>query len=254
MPLHHQSLAAPGDRSYYERKLIRKKLSFSLNIGPLSTGLTGPFPRKRTSHTTLNLPTLTRFDGQRKAPVNQLQVNHPGGDLPNPPPKMPYLPTLNAFLHSASLLLTAYPTARITTKYSLPRGPKEPPAPAATEADSSGVQREKKEPSATLTVKVFHPATGICLKYATDKSQEVGRLITSLGRLARGEAIEAPTAATGAGEDAADKMDVDSGPAVAVKQEDAVAAGKPVGQQQQGQAQGQSGGGGGGKKKKKGKR
>ena len=173
---------------------------------------------------------------------------------------MPYLPTLNAFLHSASLLLAAYPTARITTKYSLPTGSKEQPAaPAATTETESGAQRERKEPSATLTVKVFHPATGICLKYATDKAQEVGRLITSLGRLARGEAIEVPATATaaaaaaGQAEDAADKMDVDAGPAIAVKQEDAVAAGKPVGHQQ-GQAQGQSGGGGGGKKKKKGKR
>lgn len=172
---------------------------------------------------------------------------------------MPYLPTLNAFLHSASLLLAAYPTARITTKYSLPTGPKEQPA--NTTETENGATRERKEPSATLTVKVFHPATGICLKYQTDKAQEVGRLITSLGRLARGEAIEAPPAATAAGgqaEDAAEKMDVDAGPAVAVRQEDAVAAGKPVGQQQQqqqqGQAQGQSSGGGGGKKKKKGKR
>lgn len=170
---------------------------------------------------------------------------------------MPYLPTLNAFLHSASLLLTAYPTARITTKYSLPRGQKEQPAaPAATTDGENGTQREKKEPSATLTVKVFHPSTGICLKYETDKAQEVGRLITSLGRLARGEAIEVPSStAAGAGGEAADKMDVDAGPAVAVKQEDAVAAGKPAGQQQQQQqGQGQSGGGGGGKKKKKGKK
>lgn len=179
---------------------------------------------------------------------------------------MPYLPTLNAFLHSASLLLAAYPTARITTKYSLPRGggsKEAAAAPAATNNTDTetNAPREKKEPSATLTVKVFHAATGICLKYTTDKAQEVGRLITSLGRLARGEVIEVPAVAAGGavgavGEDAADKMDVDAGPAVAVKQQDAVAAGKPVGQQQQqqqGQAQGQSGGGGG-KKKKKGKR
>lgn len=168
---------------------------------------------------------------------------------------MPYLPTLNAFLHSASLLLTAYPTARITTKYSLPRASKEQPTAPATTTDAAdnGTQREKKEPSATLTVKVFHPATGICLKYETDKAQEVGRLITSLGRLARGEAIEVPSTVAGVGGDAADKMDVDAGPASAVKQEDAVAAGKPVGLQQQ-QQQGQSGGGGGGKKKKKGKK
>ena len=81
----------------------------------------------------------------------------------------------------------------------------------------------------------------------------MGRLFTSLGRLARGEAIEDPAAAgaSAGAEDAAaqDRMDVDGG---AVKVEDAVVTGKPVaGQQQQ-----QQGGGGGGKggKKKKGKR
>ncbi|ETN44801.1 uncharacterized protein HMPREF1541_09676 [Cyphellophora europaea CBS 101466] len=170
---------------------------------------------------------------------------------------MPDLPTLNAFLSSASLLLSAYPSARITTKYSLPRAPKNAsskPTKQSSEAASTNVDGEqaphqKKEPSATLTCKVYHAPSGICLKYKTDKAQEVGRLITSLGKLGRGEAIEVSSAAAGA-EMEGEKMDVDSGPSVAVKEEDAVVTGKPVAQQ----AAGGSVGGGGGKKKKKGKR
>ena len=77
--------------------------------------------------------------------------------------------------------------------------------------------------------------------------------MTSLGRLARGEAIEVPTTATGAaagdGVGGGEKMEVDSGAQLAVKEADAVVSGTPSGQQGGGGA-----GGGGGKKKKKGKR
>ena len=109
-------------------------------------------------------------------------------------------------------------------------------------------------------MKVFHPQTGICLKYSTDKAQEVGRLITSLGRLARGEKIDLPSSGVAGGAEGAeaDKMEVDSGPQVAVKDGDAVVTGKPSGgapQQPPAKQAGGGGGGGGGKKKKgKGKR
>lgn len=180
---------------------------------------------------------------------------------------MPYLPSLNAFLHSASQLLAAYPTARITTKYSLPKlssSTATKDAPPAADTAETNPSAPTKTLAATLTAKIYHPQTGICLKYSTDKAQEVGRLFTSLGKLARGEAIDLPSAtAAGSGlaaagaEDGADKMDVDSGGVSAVKVEDGVVTGKPVaGQSQQGQqGQQQQGGGGGGKgKKKKGKR
>lgn len=39
--------------------------------------------------------------------------------------------------------------------------------------------------SATFELKAFDDATGTCLKYETDKAAEVGRLVGSLGRLAR---------------------------------------------------------------------
>lgn len=76
--------------------------------------------------------------------------------------------------------------------------------------------------------------------------------MNGLGRLARGEEIEMSTGGVGAG---ADKMEVDGGAQVAVKEDD-TAVGRPsAAQTQQGAVQGGggAGGGGGGKKKKKGK-
>lgn len=109
---------------------------------------------------------------------------------------MPYLPDLNSYLHQSSLLIQAYPTARLSTKYSLP------PKKATSTPDPT---TEKRTPAATLTSKTFHPESGICLKYQTDKAAEVGRLVTGLGKLAKREIIEMPVAAPVGG----DKMDVD---------------------------------------------
>ena len=183
---------------------------------------------------------------------------------------MPYLADLNTFLHNSSLLIQAYPDSRITTKYSLPRKPNaksksqtpskrsqkaasasEPPDGSATDGQTRQQQREKKEPSATLTLKTFHADSGICLKYRTDKAQEVGRLMAGLGRLAKAEIVEIPSA-TAAGQVDGDAMDVESGPVVAPKAEDKVVTATPAAQQTQGQQGGSSGGGG--KKKKKGKK
>jgi hypothetical protein len=194
-------------------------------------------------------------------------------------PSMPAALSLNAFLYNASLLLEAYPTSRISTKYSQPRLPNPrsqaqqqkaatagTPSPAATSnnvtttaaaEETKKQQRERKEPSATLTVKVYHAQSGICLKYSTDKSQEVGRLITSLGRLARGEKFDKPTAAPAAGgADGGDqdKMDVDSGPQVVPKDGDSVVVGKPSSQATQQQQQGGGEKKGRGRPKGKGKR
>jgi Signal recognition particle 9 kDa protein (SRP9) len=136
---------------------------------------------------------------------------------------MPYLPDLNSYLHQSSLLLQAYPnTTRITTKYSLPRKAKAKPANdgSATEADkprngaeSKKDNRERPPAAASLTFKTFETTSGICLKYQTKKSAEVGRLMTGLGRLAIGDIIEPPsetTAGPGTGEAKHDAMEVDS--------------------------------------------
>jgi Signal recognition particle 9 kDa protein (SRP9) len=116
--------------------------------------------------------------------------------------KMPYLPNVNSYLHQSSLLLQAYPTTtRITTKYSLPQkkktepvreGSEAQPATSSHAAESRKVTREQQPPAATLTFKTFETTAGICLKYETNKSAEVGRLMTGLGRLAKGEMIEEP--------------------------------------------------------------
>lgn len=137
---------------------------------------------------------------------------------------MPYLPNVNAYLHQSSLLLQAYPdTTRITTKYSLPRKRKsEPAAVASTEkpdASSDGTEsrkpvREQQSPAATLTFKTFETIAGICLKYQTNKSAEVGRLMTGLGRLASGQIIEEPSLPAAGGEykapEAEQMMDIET--------------------------------------------
>ncbi|EXJ55786.1 hypothetical protein A1O7_08716 [Cladophialophora yegresii CBS 114405] len=186
---------------------------------------------------------------------------------------MPYFSDLNIYLHQSSLLIQAYPTTRITTKYSLPRKPnakakskskpnldrsKDTAASAndsAPETSSHTQAQPKRDPSATLTLKTYHPESGICLKYRTDKAAEVGRLLTGLGRLARGETIEPPSAASAAAtatattDGDADKMDIDGG--AVLKMEDKVATAPPVAVTQQA---GGGGGGGGKAKKKKGKK
>lgn len=171
---------------------------------------------------------------------------------------MTYFRDLNTYLHQSSLLIQAYPKdTRITTKYSQPRKPK--PA-KSTQTDTNGestkTRREQREPSATLTLKTYHPESGICLKYKTDKAPEVGRLMAGLGRFAKGEIIDLPSGdadttgagiAIGGGEALSnggpaqgDKMEVDSAPAAELK----TATQMTQGQQQSG----------GGKKKKKNKK
>lgn len=154
---------------------------------------------------------------------------------------MPYLLDLNSYLHQSSLLIQAYPTTRISTKYSLPskKAKSKPPTENGTDPTS-----EKRTPAATLTLKTFHPESGICLKYKTDKAAEVGRLVTGLGRLTKGEVIAMPAVAPVGGE----KMDIDgteeTPEPVPAKVEEVKA--QP--------AQSGAGGGGGKGKKKKGKK
>lgn len=169
---------------------------------------------------------------------------------------MSYFTDLNTYLHRSSQLIQAYPSTRITTKYSLPKKPsakareKKDGTASTTPADSAGAAptQPKREPSAILTLKTFHPDSGICLKYKTDKAAEVGRLLAGLGRLAKGELIELPTTTTTTTTIAvndADKMDIDSG-VVATEPEAKVVVAPP--------AATQTAGGGGKGKKKKGKK
>ena len=182
---------------------------------------------------------------------------------------MPYFTDQHTFLHQSSLLIQAYPSTRTTTKYSLPRKPntkakskpkesREEDRSGATDATSKQAQ-PKRERSAQLTLKTFHPESGICLKYRTDKAAEVGRLLNGLGRLAKGEVIEMPTAAAAAaaasfGADG-DRMDVDGGAGVGTaKVEEKTVTAAPAATQTQGTAGSTAGGGGGKGKKKKGKK
>ncbi|KAJ6184610.1 hypothetical protein N7519_005911 [Penicillium mononematosum] len=172
---------------------------------------------------------------------------------------MPYLPTSQAYLEQSAQLLQAYPdTTRIVTKYNFPtnrRGnlkrahksqvrkdaAKPTDAPSTTPAPPSAA-------TATLTLKTFNPTTGICLHYRTNKAQEVGRLITSLGKLAAGADVAGlglSAAVPAAGAD----VEMTDAPAPAPAEEIAPVAGKA-----QGQAQGQGQSAKGKKKGGKGKR
>ncbi|PGH36910.1 hypothetical protein GX50_00144 [[Emmonsia] crescens] len=174
---------------------------------------------------------------------------------------MPYLSTSQEYLEQSALLLQAYPdTTRITTKYSYPSSKKSTTAPSSqptttkskpstTETPTTSAQTQSQSQSqtqsqtptpATLTLKTFHPTSGICLKYRTNKAAEVGRLIVGLGKLASGAPVVETTAAAGT---AGDTEMVDA-PTPAAP---ASAPGPGAG------AGGKGPSGGGGKSKKKGK-
>lgn len=83
----------------------------------------------------------------------------------------------------ANSLTISYQT-RITTKYKILSPPKlrKEGAPNGDAAPATAPQYTTR---ATLTLKTYDPASGVCLKYRTDKGAEVGRLIATLGRLGR---------------------------------------------------------------------
>ena len=56
------------------------------------------------------------------------------------------------------------------------------PQPASSQ---SNVQQQPAVPRAIIVLRTFDPVSGVCLKYSTNKAAEVGRLLSSLGRLAR---------------------------------------------------------------------
>ncbi|KAF7115765.1 hypothetical protein CNMCM5793_003268 [Aspergillus hiratsukae] len=145
---------------------------------------------------------------------------------------MPYLPTSQAFLEQSALLLEAYPeTTRITTKYGFPsqrpsaqKKPSSTPNPDSTDTPASTAAT----PVAVLTLKTYNPTAGICLKYSTNKAAEVGRLVTSLGKLAGGAnaaglGLSAPAPAPATASAAAD-VEMTDAPAVVEEAASAVAS------------------------------
>jgi hypothetical protein len=101
---------------------------------------------------------------------------------------MPSLSTADEWLHQSSLLLKARPsTTRVTTKYNIPDPSKAPSRKRKTRDDEAetSTSTESPAPIATLTLKTYDPESGANLQYKTNKAWEVGRLITSLGRLGK---------------------------------------------------------------------
>lgn len=92
-------------------------------------------------------------------------------------------------------------------------------------------------------LKTYNPASGITLKYRTNKQQEVGRLITTLGKLAGG----ADVAGLGLSAPGVPAGDVEMVDAPAEESAAPASAGK---QQQQQQQQGGKGKKKGGKSKR----
>lgn len=97
-----------------------------------------------------------------------------------------------------------------------------------------------EEPTSTFTLKTYDPDSGTCLQYETAKGAEVGRLIGSLGRLARHMAALPETV-----EDLS--APADAAGISTPKVEEDIRLGGPS-------TEAKAGGGGGGKKKKKGKK
>ncbi|RAH52263.1 hypothetical protein BO85DRAFT_408271 [Aspergillus piperis CBS 112811] len=162
---------------------------------------------------------------------------------------MPYLPTSQSYLEQSSLLLQAYPDTRITTKYTFPRTSTSTKPSSSTTQSQQPTSTEETEPKpriAVLELKTYHPGSGICLKYRTNKGAEVGRLITSLGKLAAGADVEGlglgnnPTVAGAAG--AAGDVEMGDAPTAAATAEGQTVAGE-------GGNTGAAGKGGKGKKK-----
>ncbi|KAL8930123.1 MAG: hypothetical protein Q9172_000208 [Xanthocarpia lactea] len=146
---------------------------------------------------------------------------------------------------------------RITTKYRIspPSPRRQPKATGPSESAPTGgplppQQGQPPQSRAHLVLKTYDPASGVCLKYKTDKAAEVGRLVAALGRCGRTMAGLPPKdegVAEGAeGAEGDGKMEVKEEPEIKP-----ILTGKdPAKGIPQAQAQMQAKGGGGGKKKK----
>ncbi|KAF8854659.1 hypothetical protein BDZ45DRAFT_656261 [Acephala macrosclerotiorum] len=161
---------------------------------------------------------------------------------------MPYLKTAQEWLTQSTLLLQARPsTTRITSKYTITSKASNNSKLKPKLATDSTTTTPSLPPPATLTLKTYDPASGVTLKYTTNKAAEVGRLIQILGRLARPMSglpeVKEDVPLLGA----EIKVEEGSGPGTpALESVPAVQGG--------GKAGGQQGGQGGKKGKKKGKK
>ncbi|KAI9719891.1 MAG: hypothetical protein M1828_006021 [Chrysothrix sp. TS-e1954] len=182
---------------------------------------------------------------------------------------MPTLP-MEEWHTQSRLLLEARPaTTRISTTYSRSissraRKRREAASTLHKSANAATTQQAASSeasiaPPATLTLKTYDTASGVCLKYKTDKGAEVGRLIASLGQMGRKMAALPEDERMSEATTLAPVEDVDSGAVRIVAEQhargdalekDDVAA---PSRESKGVAGG-GGGGVGGKKKKKGKR
>lgn len=82
--------------------------------------------------------------------------------------------------------------ARITTKYNIPNLDSDKYANKKRKRTGDGEEKKApaaedapRVPRATLEVKAYDPESGVTLKFKTEKSQDVGRLIAGLGRIGR---------------------------------------------------------------------
>ncbi|EKV10658.1 hypothetical protein PDIG_24850 [Penicillium digitatum PHI26] len=141
------------------------------------------------------------------------------------------------------------PQTRIVTKYNFPtnrrgnmiRAHKSKVRKDAKASDASSTTPAPPTTAiATLTLKTFNPTTGICLHYRTNKAQEVGRLITSLGKLAAGADVAGLGLSAAAPSAGADVEMVDA-PAPAAAEEAAPVVGKAQGQGAKGKKKGGKG-------------
>ncbi|OQO14861.1 hypothetical protein B0A48_00243 [Cryoendolithus antarcticus] len=96
--------------------------------------------------------------------------------------------TLEEWQKQTSLLLQARPTTtRISTKYNIPNleAPRYNAAKKRkrdTEGKDGDAAPAPAVSRATFTLKTFDPVSGVTLKFKTDKSADVGRMVAGLGR------------------------------------------------------------------------
>jgi hypothetical protein len=132
---------------------------------------------------------------------------------------MPYFKSSTEWYEQSSLLLKARPStvrstnttlphsrlipqqARVTSKYTVLKptsskvkkrekyaAKRSQQTTSTTEGTSPAPTtspQDTEAPTATFTLKTYDPESGVCLQYETNKAAEVGRLITTLGRLGK---------------------------------------------------------------------
>ncbi|ESZ96315.1 hypothetical protein SBOR_3295 [Sclerotinia borealis F-4128] len=189
---------------------------------------------------------------------------------PSPSSSLPPLPlSLSPSPNPPQLTSTSPPQTRITTKYTILHPSTSPHAPSTTHSTRSkprlplpksartpeSSEKHPEPPRATLTLTTFHPASGVNLKYATNKVAEVSRLVQIMGKLGKlmaglGEENEKE----GLGEIIMGESNVGEGVGLQVEGEEERKKGEEEKKKIESKGQGQVQGAGGKGKKKKGKK